>query len=362
MARNSGGIGAYVPVSEVIEGLPFYAAGDSYIGSDVSNTPGTRYVYRLARRHGLNLTQKGLSGAYFEDVAGVVIGQTHASDGNTGTWTSGTKGIVLVDGGLNEAIFAGGSDSFTMAGIDQALQAILYKLMSSATVEDTDASLTYTGTWSTNAYPWASAGSVHLTSTVNDKVDIAVNGTDFVVLSAAFGQGVLAPTQYTKKIDAGAAVAKTIPNVAAATHLGQNSCNAAIPFTGMSAGAHTLEIVYTAGNYQFIDAVLTLTPNHPTIIVVKPVYVTFSGTGHGTNGDIDTVRAQIDTTVATVKAAYPAAQIVTVDPVAQGWNENTMLGASGNHLNDFGEAWFADLIDRTALSTLTTYRNGQNSV
>lgn len=358
-SESAGGGNAAPGVTvDMLTGIPFFAYGHSYLAADTVNTPATRYVSRWATKRAMALTNGAVSGQTMMDFAGHVIG-------TSGTYPVNQRGIVLVDGPINDAtrITPDPKQSDPQAGFYQSLQALLFRLMTLSLVEETDASYTYTGTWSAATTNVAySGGNLRRTGTQNDQVSIATSsGTDFALLMWA----VYNSTTGNASITVDGSLLTNVNNPRCGTSPNSSSIVAPVivPITRLNAGSHTIVVKKTdaAANLIYVDALFKLNPTPPLIVVNKGGYITQAGynsqsggTALGSDATVDVYNALIDAAVVSVRTAYPAARIVVTDPNANGWDKISMVGSDGIHPNDKGEAFMLNLIDSAVLSYMSS--------
>jgi hypothetical protein len=311
---------------DAVEGIDLYLYSHSFgvLQSPANISPNRLYQKLLFNRlHFGSLTTRANSGYFAQDVAGVLT--------NINTLTPGTTGVVILDCAQNDLHYgASGSTMLAanLAGFKNALRAMLWYLRCSSVLQQTDASFTYGGTWTTLTQTWFMGGTLTQTVVNGATATIAVNGTDFVLFSRATGG---AQASATVTVDGTAYTTITNPGsqcVTATSTLASTSAPMAIPITGLSAGAHTIVVTNTGGGGGtiFVDAIGTVSTAPPTVLVHKQVYlpdVAYTAWANGANNTtVDVINAAIDAVV----AEFPSDNVIkTVNMNANGWDRNTML-------------------------------------
>lgn len=134
-------------MNPALEGANLYAYGHSFLAGEVDGqTPGQRYVNRLARRNGMTVTNRAVSGSRMEEIARRVLQ----------TWQPGSPGVVLVDGATNN-VLGHGPGAAAVRGYRNALRALAWYLRCDLVLEDTHPGVYRTG-GATNAHPDSSGG------------------------------------------------------------------------------------------------------------------------------------------------------------------------------------------------------------
>lgn len=300
-----------------------------------------------------------------------------------GTWANAARlnGIVLLDtigndAGLDGFTASGGTTAKSRASYTNGLDALIRLLRATSRTEDT--AFTLSAGWNTVASTSASAGGLKWTSTVGATATIAsIFGTDFDLIvmgldDAALGQ--VACQAVEVRVD-GALVATVDlrSQHRKTTYTGHPAigqagfCQYAIPLRGLSAANHSIEVKHNgaAGQILYLDCLLVASATPPTLILLKKQqfgaagYATFNAIANNAGASWATDQVY-NGLLDTVVARFPNdGSIQVIDPNIYGWNAATMIGnidGASVHLNDRGNAYYADLImDR--LNALP-YRDG----
>lgn len=330
--------GAGTSFTSPLEGVDLFHYAHSYgvQQNPPQDTAAGIYAKRLLARLGLgSVASRANSGYWAQDVAGVAYG-TSASK-----WVP-SSGVVVIDVGQND-YRVNGLDAQGLLGFTNALRALLWLLMSSGRVEETDASITYpVGVWSANNQGTVSGGSNKFSTTNGAQWSAARTESGLVVIMI----GKDGPNG-TVRID--------IDGVTEATQDLGNQCKTsdatasvntaiAVPLLGLGAGAKTITgtNVGAAGSAINLDCLLTLATDPPPVVLMHQLHLD-SYTQQGSDAAVDAYNAQIDALAAEFQAlGKPVHAIDTND----GFDIATMLSsAKPRHLNARGDQHYADLLE-----------------
>lgn len=330
---------------EQLEGLPLYVYGHS-IAAGQGASGLASWANRLTGRHRLLLAQRAVGGDLSEQTVGRLIGTTGTA------WTSGT-GLVVLQDALND-VRRYGATATGLTGYRNDLTAMLTTLAASGRVEDTAAAFSYSGSWGTSNYPYASAGELHYTSTVGAWVDVTWAGD---VLNLLLWE-LAGDTTAVKFTTPTGLVLRTVTLTGDGGGAVVNANPVLEQFTGYGAGQHTIRMYHDAGGGNlYADAMLPLSPAPPQVVVVKDSGVAdWSGYAPFNLGSADAL-AQYNQITDDVVSQFPNATSVAVP----GWDTSTMLSADGIHPNDRGHAQIADAVDAGLTAAVPDYRPGVNS-
>lgn len=368
------------------EGLALWGYGNSYLAN--TGNAFMTFFDRVRRRGRFGAWwNAGVSGYLMPDICQRAYGTfTAPSQGSldlapasppniAGTWAAAPLkgGVVLLEPFRNDASFdgittSGSTTTKARAAATQALKAFICLMRAQSRIEDEDASNTYTGTWATiGSLTNVSNTAVHYTSTVGSKVsrsitvpasgeiDVIMLAIDDFAMTTSGGQG---GAPYKITCTGQADILGTTSNQHRITGHGPNSNYSTMVerITGLTPGASvtvTLEKTGAAdGTILWFDGFLLGSATPPTVAVLKPgtltsaQYATIAaGGGTGASPATDAIYAGI---VDTVVAQFPAdSSVVALDPNAAGFNATTMISNADGlnvHLNDLGNACYADLI------------------
>lgn len=349
-APSPGGGGA--SVSPTAELLPAYYYGHSY--AVTGGTPGAMYPQRLARRTGVVNSVRSVGGSLGFDVYTEVANGIHSSV----AWVPGTTGIVVVDSVLNDVRFFGNS-ALAINSYADSLRALIALLNAGAKKEQTDGTVTLTGTWSSAPDAADSGSSLHYTNTVGDVADIAYgDNTEVTLLCDLFG-GASNSVQFI----ADPAGANTLLRTSDYTGRLVNDAGSSFPhsfrvaperFTGLTPNK-ILRMRNQNAGFMALDAYVTPAANPPTILVMKGLPLANWALGGLYANGSDAALAAFNAAIVSVVAEFEG-NVLVVDP-SSGWNKNTML-VDGLHPNDLGHAAIAAAL-ASAIEALPA-RQGQN--
>lgn len=339
--------GSFQPGAPV-EKIPLFVYGHSWWASSLQNTVGARAVDRIASRLDLGaVTMRAVNGSSVQDVANRVIGQGGAP------WVPGTKGIVIIQTGLVEAITPGGMTVLRATSIEENLRAALYRIRSGIFDEiRTGNGWTATGVWTESVAQADGSGNNHTyTQAQGATISKALNaGSYFVDLRTTDGTAAVGGTA---EILVGGVVVHTVDLNAktwddGAADEGHLVRNVTIPAGDAAARTLAIRKADAGAGFVVVDYVGGFTDTPPAILVVRePLIPTV------TQNDVDTVNACID------KAVAGITHVRLVD-TRVGWDPTTMIGPDNVHPNDRGSAHVADRVVETLLSL--PWRNGMNTL
>lgn len=306
--------------------VPLYGYGNSWMDA-------AGFFGALPSRFGFSLLgNRAVGGHRVQDTA-----ITALSPG-VGEWTPGSGVAVVNDLGNN---LADPDDAANRGAALESARALCAILSSSAKTESTGWTFSTSPAWADTAmgYAGASGESYAISTTDGAYVDFPVPaGTSYLTVfggdGAAFKTGTVTVTQggrtFTKATNEKARVT--------AYRAALGVAPVVVRLDGMSAG--TARATFTtggvAGAVSAVDCLLTLSPNPPTIVWIKPVAVT--ATGYTGKASLLSYLRSIPDVLA---QEFP--NVVVVDPAA-GWDPNTMLGPDGLHPNAAGWAHVGDAV------------------
>lgn len=332
--------------TDVLEGLRVCAYGDSYLASDVENTPGARYIDRLKSRFGFSLvTNRAVNGYYMSDALEKAWGNTSSK------WVPGTHEVVLVDCTTND-IGGHGDASLGLAGFERALTSFIHVLSLGARTEETSFAFSPVGWTPESGGTLASGGNDRYTQLAAAYVDVTVTSGTHLLSVLAWPAATADGDVVTVK--QGATLIHTID-----TNEMMNSILDIMPILVPVTGPGTFRIqkANLDTSYLAVDARVTVNPNPPTIVLVKGCYLGAAGYTAGGAGASDATVDAHNALIDTVAAGF--SHIVTVDPLP-GFDDATMLGSDAVHPNDRGMAHYADAIEAVLVGL--DYRQGQNAL
>jgi lysophospholipase L1-like esterase len=345
----------FIQVMPVVEGLTALLYGDSWSASDVNNTPGARWPLRVARRTGLTVTNRAMSGYCTADIARQAI----ATASPASPIVAGTSGVVIHAGGINDLRLT--DDAKTRASHLYALRAFVAVAQAMSRLESSSGTITK-GTpsaWQTNGLTGQASGdeNIGLTSAVfntaySQYIDVPISAAgDYVILTHGTDGTSIRGARITATQAGSTTVVASMDAVHQPTGSGYPSNtgygNSGILVRGLSVG--TLRITFDAqgltGPQAWFDALVPVNRvSPPAVILTKPPLPTNATWAK------PTLLAALHANVDTIAAEFPEA--VRVVDLSAGWNPATMLGSDGLHPNDLGEAFVAGKY-MTALAAIT---------
>jgi hypothetical protein len=296
-----------------------------------------------------------LPGAFTSEICGFAYGSVSYNTraistitgwtlARAGTWLSEAHKSGLVVCGLfgNDLIHDGDSGNQTKAraGALNAADALIRLLRASAMTGPTDASIVYTGTWTTtSSVNDVGNGAYRFTTTPGDKVTIttSLQNLDLVLLAIDDANFGAAGAAFTVKVDGSVYTTGTTSNqmkktsgAGGPTAYNQSPyCAFCVPVGGLSAGSHTIEISHTGvgGAKLCFNSYLTRAATPPRIVLGKLPYWNWAqinaliGTSL-TNAIADVYRAMNDTLV----SRFSDGRVICFDPMESGeWDFTTMI-------------------------------------
>lgn len=164
-------------------------------------------------------------------------------------------------------------------------------------------------------------------------------------------------TLYANRTQSGANMSQ-IATQAAATWIDGNGGLVTLLGNQNSVGNHVGEATFKSAVRSFITTIRGTTGTPPTLLVFKDVTCTPTGYARYGTPPTDADVAQYNTWLTEVIAEFPGGWIVVADPLADGWDPNTMTAPDGQHPNDRGMAHLAASGLRAL--ALAPYRQGLN--
>jgi hypothetical protein len=350
-------IDATVSPTTLVEGIPLYVYGNSYTVAPAVGRATTEWPKRLQSRLDMGaLASNGHSGAVMGQIA---YNLNNNVDGATPSrkWTTGSKGLVIVEESINDTVTFGTSAKAQTA-YGMALRTMVELMRATIRKDATDVAITYTGTWSTGTTYLVNSGKK--TSAVGAKASFSVTG-DAVTL---YWMGDKDATAYaTPDVKIGRTVIGTIDTRnqmdpynapgTVGTGIGVNLCCTRI--TGMGAGAHTVDVILTASvtNPLYFDGFSVPGTKPPQIIFLKEGLIS----NYNPNGS-SAARDAYNSIMDTVAAEYPS--FVSVADPGASWDASCLYmgDGTGNHPNDKGYTVQTDTL-AAKIKTLG-YRDGMH--
>ncbi|MCS6570342.1 hypothetical protein NYQ35_16165 [Curtobacterium flaccumfaciens pv. flaccumfaciens] len=125
-----------------------------------------------------------------------------------------------------------------------------------------------------------------------------------------------------------------------------------------SVGTRQTEAAFKSALRSFITTILGATGAPPTLLIFKDTTCTATGYGRYSPAPTDANVAVYNQYISDVVGEFSGGWIVVADPVADGWDPQTMTAADGQHPNERGAAHLA----RSGLKALASvpYRPGLN--
>ncbi|HET7486841.1 MAG TPA: LamG-like jellyroll fold domain-containing protein [Acidimicrobiales bacterium] len=319
----------------VADRLDWYLYGHSYTaGGYQGASQANASLFWTARvtesTRALSMTNRGVGSTLMVDFAGRAFGGA--------PWVCGTRGILCVNGTLND-VNNGGGTAKGQAGFRNALTAMLELFAAGARIEHTNGQFVYTGTWTTFTDARCSGGTAKQTTVQGSYADVAFTGDSMVLIVHGIdGAG------GTVQVANGATVLATVDlsNQMLTSPSGLNWCHYAIPVSGFGAGSHTVRVSKTDASSAPVrlDVMLLPHPSPPAVILV----------GNGPIPDPsyagDTVLATINGLLVSVAAGF--ANAVVVDARDFGWSAATSCGVDRIHPNDHGNSVLATAVQAAA--------------
>lgn len=341
-----------------IEGLPHYSYGHSFgvIQGTPNASPNSTYFKRISARHfASTYTNQNVNSYRWIDTARKIAS----------TWTTGNKGLVIMDSTINDIGF-NHSSTLGPTGFVDGLRASLWLLRAGSRVEET-AATGVTGTWSSSSNSVFSGGTLTYNGVQGSSYTLSYTGSraallTYGMISSLSGLGgVMSMT--VDGVDKGTTdLGNRFLAGASTTNGTSNFAPLVVPITNVAYGTHAVTVtkVDATTNVIYCDAVLVESTTPPTIVIVKGVTCTSDGYArysapYATDADVLTYNGYIDNVV----NEFPNdGTIITVDPLSEGWNATTMTAADGQHPNDRGMAFITNCVERALRKV--SFRNGLN--
>lgn len=336
--------------------------GHSYAFGIGASDIGRRYGALVAQGLGLRELNEAVSGATFaSDVSGgsfvkflqkrtrvgrgAVSGSGVAATGGRGFGPA--AGVHLLMYGVNDLNVQGNSAT-ALAPVKQAFRVALSRLQAGAVFENTDASFTFTGTWSTATDTTKNSGADYryttssaATYTITTPVDFP-GGTVAIGLSSQSNAGNPSGATHTATVDGAGA-----GSFAAVQTHGGTSTSYVFRIPNVAAGTHTIAVALsgltsmTVVDYWQWEAPAAQAPL--SILVKQPYLVDYSAygataPGPPTDAGVDTLNAVIDQV-----AAEFGSRVLVVDTSVMNRDASLFI-ADKLHPNDKGHRVLAGLV------------------
>jgi len=334
---------SYIQTVPILEGLTALVYGDSWTGSDVNNTPGNRWPLRIARRTGMTVTNRGISGYCSQDIARQAIATTAPAN----PIAANVSGVVINAGNLNDCRLT--DNAATRAANLYALRAFVAVAQAPSRLESSTTITKQTpAAWQSNALTGAASAdeSIGITAAVNASaysqwIDIPIAAAgDYVILTHPTDGSAMRGARITATQAGATTVVANMDGAHALTGASYPSNtaygNGGILVRGLSVG--NLRLTFDSNGLTsaqaFFDALVPVNRvNPPAVILTKPPLVTSAVWAK------PALLAAICANVDTIAAEFP--ESVLVCDLSTGWDAASMLGSDGLHPNDLGEMHIA---------------------
>jgi hypothetical protein len=370
MRITSVGIGGKTTSTEkLLEGVALRVWGHSYtsipafVGANgiSSATPTSgEWPFRVAQRLGMNFTSNGRSGSIMVDVAQAAVGTTTTAYGVSKTLNPSSKGVIAVEGTVNDLNNALSGNTLFQNMYKHALRTFL--ALAQAGFRTEAATATQSGTWSSTADTVTSAGTYLKSNTAAASLtfnNVSAPAGYVWLLTFGYDASILTGTIGVEvdSVDAGISYTGTgqITTYTGLIGSNQTRCPVVIKIPVPASGTHTVKIKKTdadvsANGFINIDALIIPATNPASVFVLKEPPSNSpkaGGAGVGTIGDSYNTYAPvyhglIDSVIAEFNG--PVYTIVTAD----GWDSNTMISVNditfALHPNDLGHHHIADKV------------------
>jgi hypothetical protein len=351
--------GGPVQDTNILEAVPLIIYGNSYTQPRASTN--LEWPARLFDRLRMgSLSNRGMSGIVMPQLAfelnNNVSGQT---DPNRG-WSTGTKGLVVIEETINDVVTFGSSAKGQKA-YGTALRVMCESLSAATRYDAPNAAFTYTGTWTTGTAYLKNSGK--RTTVVGSKVTFSITGTGFSVYyfgnkdSSSYAVCDLKVDGVTKAtIDTRDQMDPYNAPGSVGTGITVNLCMTKI--TGLSSGAHTVEITLTSkvgvDGFYFDGYTTPDLVKPPQIVILKEGVIN----NYNPNGS-NAIHQQYNAIIDTVASEY--SNVTVADP-GSAWDLSclNMYDGVGNHPNDKGAKILTDAVQRAALSL--GFRDGMHEL
>lgn len=334
---------------DLVEHLPLYAYGHSYLASDNACSPGARYIHRVRDRHNMTLINHSANGYYMSDACLTAMA-------GRDQWTIGSDGIVVVDAAVADFVYAGGG-TVARRRFENALRSLLSLLTARAFYDEDSHGFSYSGAWTRRLDAAALRGGTYTTTTTpDDHVDITFEGDEVTLLTTGFQASIANNASFTIEHDETTLDTYTSQDEATPHGLVRQSfVNKVVPLSGFGAGTHTIRVAHAGslGHWLTIDGILIPSETPPAVLVMMPLYLQTLGYAYGEIGSVDSTVDAYAALIPPIVADYANARAVDARP---GWDPYAMTsGIDGAHPNDRGHAHIANVID-AVLGSLDLHR------
>jgi hypothetical protein len=336
------------PDPHILEAVPLIIYGNS----DTQPRASTNLEWparMFDRLHMGSYDNRGYSGSVMTQLAFELNNNASGGTPDRG-WSTGTKGLVVIEESINDAVTFGGSAK-SLTQYAMALRVMCESLNAATRYDAPNATFTYTGTWTTGTSYLKNNGK--RTTVVGSKVTFTITG-DFLTL---YYFGNKDATSYAVcNVKSGGVLKATIDtrnqmdpyNAPGSVGTGIAVNLSCTRLSGLGAGSHSIEIelitkVGTDGFY--FDGYSTPDLNDPPQIVFLKEGVINNYAPNGSSA----ARIAYNDLMDVVAAEYP--NVTVADPGAA-WDLSclNMYDGIGNHPNDKGAKVLADAVITAALS------------
>lgn len=312
--------------------------GHSFLGEQpgVVSATSNYFARRLASALGLNYpTAADGTTNVKRAVNGTDIRDTQVRVANTSVFTPGTKALVLLMCLINTSRqFGWNPVGYT--GALNAGRAIMAMLNAQTRTPETDASFTYSGTWTTSAQGAASGGTTKATTVVGA----------YVQFTAPAGPAYISTMGRGPAVSGGATLNLIDVTASNTTLLSLDLTKQAFTDPSMyviripdSAAGHTVKLVHTGGTSLYFNGIFTQAKNPNPVLWVKDVIESNWPASTQFPLGSDAVSDYYNTIIDVLAAEFP--NIIPVDPKPY-WKPTSDVSTQDYvHPNDIGNLHLA---------------------
>jgi len=321
-----------------LEGANLWAYGHSYIGGDYNGqTTQQRYPYRVARRLGMVQTNRGLPGAWAQDIVLDAIGATNP----VRNWAFGSPGVVLFDGATND-IKDAGEHYQALRGFESAVRAFVHYVSLSSKVEDDSGMIGKVGCAVQPITDFSAGHNVFGPAGSYTEVGWYVNGPTRQCIGVAGIDGTKGGV-FDVILDGAQVATFQTKLMCLNSAKGNPYTPIVIPIDIPAGSGHNVRIRSLApyGEGPYFDFLGSYSPTPPLVALVKPVYLptaTYAAyPGRASDFIVNKYADILD------MVAAGLSNVMTIDP-REGWNPYTMIGSDGLHPNARGNDHLATVV------------------
>lgn len=341
-------------------GVSLYGQGHSYVAGEGASDSAHRFLTRLGELLGAgSVSNRGVPGAAMPQIVHAIA----TGVGGVTPWTPGTRGLVVLDGALNDVLHTTSERQAQDAvGFGSALRTALRILRAGSLATPADGSITYTGgTPGSFADEIAPGGAARVLSAGQAASVAGYTATEIVVLGFAFALTTGEPPA-TVAVDGTTYGTLTATDLAAASGpiTGGKGDGASYSYqlhawrvTGLPAGAKTVTVTGGPGGGSFyFCGYLTPSETPPSVLVVQDAPLLDYAGSPWSKAQGDALLAARNDTIASVCAEQEFADraAVRVGDASVGYDPVTMLAGDHWHRNDAGHEALAQAL-RTVAAT-----------